>query len=138
LLEILRWTVERFGDARAQRYPKSISAALNDLSAGPTIAGATERDDIMEGISTHHVARKARQGRRFVMLRVGHTPEGDLIEVLRLLHDAMDLRRYLPWPAAPGPASPTSQRAATRHRSPPPRSPVRPATLQQALCLPEP
>ncbi len=30
------------------------------------------------------------------MFRVGRTPDRDAIEVLRLLHDAMDLQRHLP------------------------------------------
>ena len=94
--EILRWTVDQFGEAQARIYAETISAALNDLAAGPTIVGASKRDDILKGIITLHVARKGRKGRHFVMFRVGRTPDRDVIEVLRLLHDAMDLQRHLP------------------------------------------
>ncbi len=94
--EILRSTVDQFGEAQARIYAETISAALNDLAAGPTIVGARERDDILKGIFTLHVARKGRKGRHFVMFRVGRASDREVIEVLRLLHDAMDLQRHLP------------------------------------------
>lgn len=94
--EILRWTVDQFGDGQARIYAETVSAALNDLTAGPTVVGARKRDDILKGIFTLHVARKGRKGRHFILFRVGRAPDGDVIEVLRLLHDAMDLPRHLP------------------------------------------
>lgn len=94
--EILRWTVNQFGDAQARAYAETVSAALSDLTAGPQIAGARKRDDILKGIFTLHVARKGRKGRHFVMFRVARASGRDAIEVLRLLHDAMDLQRHLP------------------------------------------
>ena len=94
--EILRWTMAEFGDAQARIYAETLSAALNDLAAGPTVIGARKRDDILKGLFTLHVARKGRKGRHFVMFRVGSTPDRGVIEVLRLLHDAMDLQRHLP------------------------------------------
>jgi toxin ParE1/3/4 len=94
--KILRWTVDQFGEAQARIYAETISAALKDLAAGPTIVGARERDDILRGIFTLHVARNGRKGRHFVMFRVRRGPDREVIEVLRLLHDAMDLQRHLP------------------------------------------
>ncbi len=94
--EILRWTDRQFGKARAHRYASTISAALDELTAGPVVAGAKKRDDIQPGIFALHVARHSRKGRHFIIFRVGQAPEGDVIEVLRLLHDAMDLERHLP------------------------------------------
>lgn len=94
--EILRWTLDQFGEAQARTYAETISAALNDLAAGPTIVGARKRDAILKGLFTLHVARKGRKGRHFVMFRVMRAPGREVIEVLRLLHDAMDLQRNLP------------------------------------------
>jgi toxin ParE1/3/4 len=93
---ILRWTEGQFGRAQAHRYADTISAALDTLTAGPAIPGATKRDDILEGIFALHVARSSRKGRHFIMFRIGQTTDGDVSEVLRLLHDAMDLERHLP------------------------------------------
>lgn len=92
--EILLWTVDQFGEAQARAYAETISAALTDLTAGPTVAGVRERDDIGKGLSTFHVARKGRKGRHFVLFRRGGGR--DVIDVLRLLHDAMDLPRHVP------------------------------------------
>ncbi len=94
--EILRWTVSQFGEAQTRIYAETLSAVLNDLVAGPTIVGARKRDDILKGLFTLHVARKGRKGRHFVMFRIASAPDRDVIEVLRLLHDAMDLQRHLP------------------------------------------
>jgi toxin ParE1/3/4 len=94
---ILRWTREHFGEAQAPRvYAATLSAALEALAAGPTVMGAKPRSDIAKGLFTLHVARHGRKGRHFVMFRVGHDQGREVIEVLRLLHDAMDLPRHLP------------------------------------------
>ena len=98
--EILRWTSGQFGAVQARVYAETLSAALNALATGPMVAGARERNDIAKGISTLHVARKGRKGRHFIMFRIGHDQGheviDEVIEVLRLLHDAMDLQRHLP------------------------------------------
>jgi toxin ParE1/3/4 len=94
--QILGWTVERFGSSQARLYAETLSAALTALSAGPTIVGVKERPDIGDNIRTLHVARKGRKGRHFVMFRVGSVPGHNVIDVLRLLHDSMDLERHLP------------------------------------------
>ena len=67
--EILLWTVDQFGEAQARAYAETISVALADLAAGPTVVGARERDDIGKGLSTLHVARNGRKGRHFVLFR---------------------------------------------------------------------
>ena len=94
--EILDWTVKNFGRGQAEIYAKTLSDALHDLALGPSIQGVRRRDDIGTGIDTLHVARKGRQGRHFIAFRVS-SPEGEhVIDVLRLLHDSMDLSRHLP------------------------------------------
>lgn len=94
--EILRWTAEQFGEEQASIYAKTLSAALEELSTGPKLIGARARSDIAKGLFMLHVARHGRKGRHFVMFRIGHDERGEVIEVLRLLHDAMDLPRHLP------------------------------------------
>ena len=94
--DILRWTLDHFGEAQTRAYAETLSAALEALTAGPTVIGAKARDDIAKGLFTLHVARRGRKGRHFVMFRIGHDRGREVIEVLRLLHDAMDLPRHLP------------------------------------------
>jgi toxin ParE1/3/4 len=95
---ILHWTKNRFGQAQARVYAKTLGAALKALAdGGPTTIGAKARDEIDKGLFTLHVARHGRKGRHFLLFRVGHDEAGrDVIEVLRVLHDAMDLPRHLP------------------------------------------
>lgn len=94
--QILRWTVDNFGSAQARAYADTLSSALKALSAGPSVIGVKERPEIGSNIWTLHVARNGRKGRHFVMFRVGSTEGRDVIDVLRLLHDGMDLERHLP------------------------------------------
>ncbi len=93
---ILQWTVEHFGQTQARAYAETLSAALQALAEGPEIVGATARNDIAKGLFSLHVARQGRQGRHFVIFRIGDDRDRGAIEVLRLLHYAMDLSRHLP------------------------------------------
>lgn len=98
--EILRWTVANFGPRQAKTYSRTLSSALQDLALGPAIAGARLREDIGPGIHTLHVARKRRKGRHFVVFRVAASNRSEVIDVLRLLHDSMDLSRHVSAPNA--------------------------------------
>jgi toxin ParE1/3/4 len=91
-IEILQWTTKTFGEGQASTYAETIALAIEALEGGPDVLGARTRDDIQRGIWTLHVARQGRAGRHFVVFRV----EGSDIDVLRLLHNSMDLPRHLP------------------------------------------
>ena len=93
LLDITIWTVETFGGRQADEYAETITLAIEALHDGPEILGVIERNDIGSGICTLHVARLGRKGRHFVMFKSSAQHK---IEVLRLLHDSMDLTRHLP------------------------------------------
>jgi len=91
-VEILQWTTKTFGERQASTYAETMARAIESLEEGPDVLGARARDDIQPGIRTLHVARQGRAGRHFVVFRVA----GSDIDVLRLLHDSMDLPRHLP------------------------------------------
>ena len=95
---ILRWTKDQFGEAQARGYAQTVSAALEALAdGGPTTIGAKARKEIAKGLFTLHVARQSRKGRHSLLFRVGQDDaRGEAIEVLRVLHDAMELPRHLP------------------------------------------
>jgi toxin ParE1/3/4 len=92
---IIVWTLRKFGDLQARIYADTPSAALVALTAGPTTVGAKERSEIGKGVFTLHVARGGHKGRHFVLFRIGPDKNQRHIEVLRLLHDAMDLTRHI-------------------------------------------
>ena len=81
---IVLWTANRFGGAQARVYADTLSRAIRALAEGPAVPGARRRDDIAKGIMALHVARGGRKGRHVVV-----------IDVLRVLHDAMDLPRHV-------------------------------------------
>jgi toxin ParE1/3/4 len=91
-VDILHPTVRTFGEGQASTYAETIALAIEALEGGPDILGARPREDIQPGIRTLHVARQGRTGRHFVVFRAA----GSDIDVLRLLHDSMDLPRHLP------------------------------------------
>ena len=93
LLDVIRWTNENFVTRQAKQYAETIALAIEALHDGPEILGAKLRNDIAEGIHTLHVTRQGRKGRHFIAFSVS---EGHIINVLRLLHDSMDLAKHLP------------------------------------------
>jgi toxin ParE1/3/4 len=97
---IVAWTVEQFGEAQALVYAETIALALEALAEGPSLIDARRRDEIQKGFCSLHVARQGRMGRHFVMFRIAPRG-GDVIEVLRLLHDSMDLPRHFLIPDEP-------------------------------------
>ena len=90
---IRAWTRERFGARQALAYARTLALALQALGeAGPDVAGARLRGDLGQDIRVLHVARQGRHGRHFVVFRPGGKHR---IDVLRILHDSMDLTQHL-------------------------------------------
>ncbi len=94
--DILQWTVDQFGLDQARTYADTLATVLEDLCAGPEITGVKVRSEIGQNLYTLHVARKGRKGRHFVIFQAGHTQGDKIIDVLRILHNSMDLQRHLP------------------------------------------
>lgn len=90
--DILRWTLKRFGRLQANSYAALLAETLARLERGPTIAGTRQREEIGAGLHTLHVGRR---GRHLIMFRIG-SESNRTIDVLRILHDAMDLARHGP------------------------------------------
>jgi toxin ParE1/3/4 len=92
---IIAWTLKEFAAAQARTHAAVLSAALVALTDGPATIGAKERREFGNRIFTLHVARRGQKGRHFVLVRISSGKHERHIEVLRLLHDAMDLTRHL-------------------------------------------
>jgi toxin ParE1/3/4 len=88
---ILKWTTENFGPRQSRIYRDTLVRAIGELADGPDVAGS--RDEIMRGLHTLHVARHGRRGSHFLMYRVATKTT---IEIVRILHDRMDLQRHIP------------------------------------------
>jgi toxin ParE1/3/4 len=90
---ILKYTKDTFGPRQADVYRATLLEALAALDAGPDVPGSVPREEIRPNLRTLHVARHGRRGRHFIMYRAA---QGHVIEVVRILHDAMDLARHVP------------------------------------------
>ena len=90
--EILIYTHDTFGDSQVRTYQGVLTDTLTTLSEGPTVLGSVVLDDILPNLRSLHVARRGRRGRHFILYRAA---DGQTIEVLRILHDAMDIARHI-------------------------------------------
>jgi toxin ParE1/3/4 len=91
--DILDWTLERFGPLRMEVYTDAVNDALEALNVGPQLIDVRRCPELGDDVVTLHVARHGRKGRHLLVFRVDET--ACLIEVLRILHDSMDLARHL-------------------------------------------
>lgn len=91
--EILRWTTVKFGQRQALIYEETIFLAIDALTQGPAMSGARRRSDLMPDVYTLHVARKRRRGSHILVVRIIGEKSA---EVVRVLHEAMDIVRHLP------------------------------------------
>ena len=93
---IIAWTMQQFGDIHAGTYAETLSSAVQALVAGPAQLGIKARPEIGRSPFTLHVARNGRKGRHFVLFRADADPVLRQVDVLRILHDSMDLARHVP------------------------------------------
>lgn len=92
ILEIADWTTEHFRPQQADIYAETIALAITALLDGPNVIGSKTRDEIDTGIRTLHVGRQKRKGSHFVVYR--EAPDR-IIDVLRILHDSMEMKRHI-------------------------------------------
>ena len=90
---ILKWTTENFGARQSRVYRDTLVQVMAELAGGPNVAGSRARDEIMAGLRTLHVARRGRRGSHLLMYRAA---PNSTIEIVRILHDRMDLWRHVP------------------------------------------
>jgi toxin ParE1/3/4 len=90
---ILRHTHDAFGPGQADIYGATLVGAIAALEEGPNILASASHAEILPDLRTLHVARQGRRGQHFILYR---PVQGDVIEILRILHDAMDLARHAP------------------------------------------
>lgn len=88
----LHHSARRWGPVQRQRYQALIGSALQDLQQNPVHPGSRARDEIRPGLRTFHIARPGQSGRHLVVYRLDANGN---VQVIRLLHDAMDLGRAL-------------------------------------------
>jgi len=98
--ELLQWSEEKFGQSVAVRYRALLKQALRDVQADPERPGSKERPELTTGgIRTYPISfSRSRVGgpgvknpRHVLVYRY----DSDVIEIVRVLHDARDLERHV-------------------------------------------
>lgn len=91
--EIIKRSAQDFGALQAQVYAGTLGLAIDALrEKGTGTIGVKEREEIGPGIFTLHAAMHKRKASHFLVFRV---LEIRTIEILRILHDRMDLARHI-------------------------------------------
>lgn len=92
-LDIVKKSARDFGPLQAETYAQTLALAIDALrDDGPQTIGARERPEIRHGIFTLHAARHKRKASHFLVFQ---TVAPRTVEILRILHDRMDLARHV-------------------------------------------
>jgi toxin ParE1/3/4 len=92
---MVKWTAENFGARQSRVFRDTLIRAIRELGEGPDVIGSKARNEILPGLRTLHVARRGRRGSHILIYRA--EPQS-MIEIVRILHDSMDLQRQAPFP----------------------------------------
>ncbi|MGE8113805.1 type II toxin-antitoxin system RelE/ParE family toxin [Pseudomonas sp. NPDC086566] len=100
IADTLRFTQMRLGESVNGRYKDLLQATFQSLADDPLHIDSTLRDDISSGLRSLHLGfhvLKMTDGR---IIRPRHivfyrTGENQVVEILRVLHDAMEVSQHL-------------------------------------------
>lgn len=101
IVDALGYTQVQFGAEARRRYQSLILTAFGSIAEQPERIGSLARDELAEGIRSLHLIYcrgKAAGGRiarprHVVFYRLG---ADQVVEIVRLLHEAMEVKRHLP------------------------------------------
>ncbi|UBF28843.1 type II toxin-antitoxin system RelE/ParE family toxin [Kovacikia minuta CCNUW1] len=85
--QILNFTRKTWGIDQRDRYKALLDAALQAIASNPEVG--KRRDEVRFGYYSYHVGSR---GRHYIFYCLFE----DRIEVVRILHDSMDLEQHLP------------------------------------------
>lgn len=95
LAEIAAWTVDRFGPTQARRYGAAIDATLHALRHVPDVLGARLRPELGANVSSVPVVAGRARSRHIIIFTWDQSERPLRVQVLRILHAAMDFSRHL-------------------------------------------
>ncbi|CAM3769662.1 Plasmid stabilization protein ParE [Pseudomonas reidholzensis] len=103
IVDILRLSQTQFGEQARQRYQALILTALQATADTPYRIGSRNRDELLPGLRSYHLIGSRQQARspHGTVKSPRHTVfyrvlNDEVIEVVRLLHDAMEVQLHLP------------------------------------------
>ncbi|WP_296180317.1 type II toxin-antitoxin system RelE/ParE family toxin [Pseudomonas sp. UBA1879] len=103
ITDILRHSQVQFGTEARLRYQTLLQTAMEDVARTPSRIGSSMRDEIAPGLRSFHLtySRKRASGAQRLVQNPRHIlfyriADDQVIEVVRILHDAMEARLHLP------------------------------------------
>ena len=103
IVSILAWSLDKFGGAACRRYEALFVAAFDSLCKNPEKFGSIARPEFGDSVRTYHLRFSRDEARtaegivhRPRHLLVYRLPGEQELEVVRILHDSMELERHLP------------------------------------------
>lgn len=103
IVDILARSGERFGEPARTRYETLIVSAIRDIAEDPQRPGVNDRPELSAGTRSWHLCLSRdrarpesgtfRRSRHLIVFRID---EGGIVEIARILHDAMELERHRP------------------------------------------
>ncbi|WP_369986942.1 type II toxin-antitoxin system RelE/ParE family toxin [Pseudomonas xanthosomatis] len=101
IVDILRYSETRFGEHARRRYQHLLQATLRAITQNPERVGSMARDELAPGLRSLHLfhcrsavaGAKSLRPRHMIFYRSG--PD-EIIEIVRILHDGMELALHLP------------------------------------------
>lgn len=96
IAHVLSWSEQRHGSRARERYEQMLSTALRNLAADPFCLGTMARPELGEEVRSYHLRSARSQSgvarpRHLILYRIRGT---SIVEVGRVLHDAMELERH--------------------------------------------
>jgi toxin ParE1/3/4 len=103
--DLLAWSEDRFGVAARQRYEALLTAAPSDVAQDPARQVVEQRPELGSAVFSYHISHSRRSSEARSAAGVVAKPQhllawrvaGDgTLDIVRVLHDAMELSRHLP------------------------------------------
>ncbi len=92
---IINWTADQFGNEQAKIYVQIIYEAFSALTEGPNIIGVKACREVSDKVYMLHAARSGKKARHIIMFQI-ETQTEHTVQIIRILHDSMDIERHLP------------------------------------------
>lgn len=101
ITDILRFTEVRLGEDIRSRYQDLLQATFQSLSKEPEHIRSTMREELSPGLRSLHLSFNALEMSDGRLIRPRHivfyrTGTDHVVEILRVLHDAMETRYHFP------------------------------------------
>ncbi|MGP4958421.1 type II toxin-antitoxin system RelE/ParE family toxin [Pseudomonas helleri] len=100
IADTLRFTEVRLGQSVRNRYQGLLQTTLHSIAEQPTLPGSKKRDELSPGLRSLHLSFNVLHMTDGRMIRPRHivfyrTGRDQIIEILRVLHDAMEVAQCL-------------------------------------------